>query len=295
MFSLLRSISKIFLTLLLSVAVLPAIGTNFLSVPSTAAMLAQGDQVALSTESLANPALLPEITAGPQIDFSLGNWLADVNSTGLNYKFGLAGNAANLHLRYLGINDLPFRDERPSDEPLAEYGDYGIALDGGWARTFETLRVGVRVRFAQIRIYEESASGFALDIGAVHTITPKIKAGAAVLNLGKMNALLEEEPLLPLRILAGASFKIGNQPLPTELGVTGEWSSLVDGMILNLGSRSTWNNLTFLLGTTLSPGVVEVSGGFDVTFGQFAIGYGVQIGSQDIGLPQIIDFSVQLP
>ncbi len=289
------SISKIAVTIIFLAGSLAALGTQFLSVPSSANMLAQGDQVAMATESLVNPALLSEISGGPQIDLSLGSWLADVKATSLNYKFDRAGTAANVQLRYMGINDLEFRDERPSDDPLANYSSYGAALDGGLARNLGSIRYGLKLRLVQIRIYDESSTGYALDLGAVKTIRPGFKVGFAALNLGQMNAMQVDDPLMPIRILAGTAFTVSHPVLPTELGLTGEWSSLVDGLIINFGSCSRWKNSALIMGTTLAPDVVEVSAGFNISIGRYTFGYGVQIGSQDLGLPQILDLSVQLP
>ena len=51
----------------------------------------------------------------------------------------------------------------------------------------------------------ENSNGFAMDFGYWRPIYKKGKIGLSLLNIGKMNTFLSEEPSLPFRMLGGFS------------------------------------------------------------------------------------------
>ncbi|MFH1852073.1 MAG: hypothetical protein ABIA75_06975 [Candidatus Neomarinimicrobiota bacterium] len=289
------SIFKTVLLILLLTGLLPATGTQFLAVPSSAIELALGGQVALPNAAGTNPAVVPEIGAGPQVDFCYGDWFTGVAVSTLNARFRLNSDVGSVRLRYLGLDDLPYRDERPSDDPLANYAAYSLALEGGWSRAFGGSRVGVTMRLLQIQLHTAGASGMAFDLGGTRSVGKNLTIGAALLNLGRMNVMVQEIPQLPLRLLVGAGYRFDHPLVPTSIGLTGEWSTLVNGPIFRVGSRSTWDRLTVSLGTEIASAVVMASGGIGLQVGRFGINYGIRFGSQQLGLPQMLDLSVNLP
>ncbi|MBC8402972.1 MAG: hypothetical protein H8E14_15915 [Candidatus Marinimicrobia bacterium] len=272
-----------------------AIGTQFLAIPNSASELALGGQAGMQVESMVNPASAQKSGPGMELNISLGNWLGGVKASFVSVGFDALSGTGQVGFRYFGLDDLEYRDERPMDQPMATYGANGIALDGGWAGSIGVSKIGIAVHLIRMQMHTESSTGIGLDLGGVGRINRAITIGAALLNMGTMNALMASSPQLPFRLLIGGGYMIDHPRIPTEIGLTGEWSALRGNMILSIGSHSTWKMMHWSFGTKLAPEVVVASAGFGLTLGRYAIRYGIQFGSQQVGLPQLIDLAVQLP
>ena len=59
--------------------------------------------------------------------------------------------------------------------------------------------------------------------------------------------------------------------------------------------RTNFDKFDLRFGTQSSNQVTVVSGGFGLRLGLVNIHYGIQIGSQHLGLPQMLDISLRLP
>ena len=60
-------------------------------------------------------------------------------------------------------------------------------------------------------------------------------------------------------------------------------------------SETKFEKFDLHFGTQSSKEVTVVSGGFGVRLGLLNFHYGIQIGSQHLGLPQMLDISIKLP
>ena len=83
--------------------------------------------------------------------------------------------------------------------------------------------------------------------------------------------------------------------MDNSLFIALEKSSITEGIILRVGEVTNWNKLQFLIGTQFSKEVASVSGGIGLKLGAYDIKYGIQLGSQSLGIPQMLDISVILP
>ena len=146
-----------------------------------------------------------------------------------------------------------------------------------------------------MQLFDESSTGFAIDIGLQHNINDKLSAGFSLLNLGSMSDLYKENPQLPVRLIAGSSylFKINN--IHNSFFIALEKSSITEGIIFRAGEVADWNKLKFLIGVQFSKEVASISGGIGLKLGAYNIKYGLQFGSQSLGIPQMLDISMTLP
>ncbi len=286
-----RSIFK-FLLLIISCA-LYGTGTQFLSIPSSGLELAIGVN-AIQKNSI-NPAGFFTHSPGPIMGVSYGSWLADTKMSAIKVLFPGQKMSFGLDLKYVDLDDLELRSERPTDDPLATFGASGFALGGSFSKEFLGMDVGAAIRYVRIDLYTENSSGFSGDIGLTKTLSPNINFGGAILNLGKMSALRNEEPKLPLRIVSTANLKIEMDQLINNIAITGEWSNLINGSIFYVSTISKWKNLSFRLSSKLAENITEISGGLGLQFGMYRLNYGVRFGSQNLGMPQMIDLTIQLP
>ena len=286
-----HSIFKLF-PLIIS-GVLFGTGTQFLTIPSNGLELAVGASAIQKNGN--NPAAVFARGPGPVMNISHGSWLADSRISAIKISFPGQKMSYGLDLKYVELDDLELRSARPTDDPLSFYSASGFALGGSFSRAWLSMEMGAALRYIRIDLYSENSSGFAVDFGLTKIVSPKFKVGAAVLNAGQMSVLKSEIPQLPLRVIITSSLMFATNQIMNDVALTGEWSSLVNGNSLHVSSVSQWKNFAFRLGSKLSREVVEISGGVGLQFGIYGLNYGARFGSQDLGFPQMIDLSIQLP
>lgn len=295
MFLLMLSIFKRSFSLLVGLSCLGAVGTQFLTVPASAQELSLGAQVTAPSLNIVNPALLATNSATPEINFTYGRWLVDSRTSTFfaawPTRFGYGG----LRARYLGIRGLELRTNTPTDAPRSQFSAFGITVEGLASWKIGRLTMGSAVRLITMEVYTESSTGFALDIGVNRTVTKRLTVGASMLNLGAMSPLQTQVPKLPLRFLVGGRYQRVAPTFSHTVLVTGEWSSQVPGGILLIGGSTQWQRLTVQLSTRLSRKVVAIGGGFGFRWGIYQLHYGIQFGSQGLGLPQSLDIAIRLP
>jgi hypothetical protein len=113
--------------------------------------------------------------------------------------------------------------------------------------------------------------------------------------MGSMSLLSKESPDLPLRVLAGVSYHFFQKDWGNKIFLSAENSSMVSGMIFHVGNEFSWKQLAIQTGSQFSKEVTTVSGGFGFRLGIYRFQYGVQVGSQNLGISQMLDISVTLP
>jgi hypothetical protein len=260
------------------------VGTQFLSIPRNAMELVIG----------LNP-ILNKITNKPILSASYGNWLAGIKVSSFGYNRGAFGGTAGFEFRYIALNDLELRSDRPTDDPLSIFSATAIALDGNYIRQTKIGLLSTKLRYVAVQLYDESTTGFVMDVGLQQNINDKLFVGFALLNLGSMSDLYKEKPKLPVRIIVSSSYVIKINKIDNSIFVAVEKSSIAEGIIFRVGEVANWNKLQFLIGTQFSKEVASISGGIGIRLGAYDIKYGLQFGSQSLGIPQMLDISVILP
>ena len=102
-------------------------------------------------------------------------------------------------------NDLE-RRTGPSAEPLGHFGVYEGAVGLSYARQMEQTRLGLQLKFIHQAIFTQNASGLAADLGLVYDVATRLRLGATMRNLGRMNRLDQRETDLPLEARFGAAY-----------------------------------------------------------------------------------------
>ncbi len=278
---------------LLFTAVLSGTGAQFLVIPGNALELAQGPSAVLANSI--NPAAMTIYDSGPLLCFAHGFWLAETELSSLRILSGRQDHRFGLTLNYVGLDDLELRSNPPTDEPLAYYGASGLALKGAFGWSAIGMEWGAAVQFIRVDMYTENSNGYALDLGLRKQVNNRLTIGAVLLNLGRMSDFYLEKPALPFRALTTFSYVYHREKFNHTVSVGGEWSNLVDGMVFHTSSLSKWRQMQFQLGSQLSKKTIVASAGVGIQFGIYSLNYGIRFGSQDLGLPQMIDLSIHLP
>jgi len=279
-----RSIFKTILVLIAIQGVSFSIGTQFLAIPKNNFELISGYNTMLSREF-----------ARPTISATYGNWIADMKLTNISFSKDFENGYGGLDLRYISLNDLELRNERPSDEPISYYSSSAYSVDTWYGRDFGTTSIKLAVRYLSIQLYDEKSDGFAIDFVANKRLNDRYILGAAILNLGSMGELYSEKPELPLRAIIVGQIDFNLKQTKNEIALSLEKSSLVKGLIIRVSDYIRYNNLQFMVGSQYSNKEASVSGGINFTFGNYKIGYAVQVGSHALGIPQYLNLSIILP
>ena len=262
-----------------------ASGTQFLSVPPSAYDLMYFHTV------WRNPAALNQINRAPRLALAYGNWLAGIESFSFQWQGQMGKGSGGLDIRYLGMDDIELRPNKPTSKPLGHYVAYGLSTKGSYSIKRDNFQFGVGINLINFQIYQESTSGIAFDFGLGWDINQQIRFSFSGLNIGSINPMINESPELPRRIIGSLDY----HPQKYSLFLAVESNQLVKEPILYSGFNSNYKNLIF--GTTImsNKDVNVLSGGIGFSFGIYSITYGFQWGNQHLGMPQIIDISIRLP
>ena len=295
MFLPMRLISRVLINTVILVQITFGLGTQFLSVPSNAIDLAFGSSPLLGKLALNNPALLTAAPQGINMHMSYGSWISNVSASSFALVTKLNRGNVGFQLRHLGLNDLELRTTTPTDLPLATFGSSAFAIDGGYSRSFGGLKVGASLRYIFVQLHTEKIAGYAVDAGIIHSINKNIQVGVSALNLGVMEQSATYNPSLPTRLLSAISYQFTRPTWNHTVCFSAEKSSFVNGPIFRVASETRYNKLDIRFGSHVSDKVTVFSGGFGIRLGILDLHYGLQIGSQHLGIPQMVDLSLRLP
>jgi len=295
MFLPMRLISRVLINTVILVQITFGLGTQFLSVPSNAIDLAFGSSPLLGKLALNNPALLTAAPQGINMHMSYGSWISNVSASSFALVTKLNRGNVGFQLRHMGLNDLELRTTTPTDLPLATFGSSAFAIDGDYSRSFGGLKVGASLRYIFVQLHTEKIAGYAVDAGIIHSINKNIQVGVSALNLGVMEQSATYNPSLPTRLLSAISYQFTRPTWNHTVCFSAEKSSFVKGPIFRVASETRYNKLDIRFGSHLSDKVTVFSGGFGIRLGILDLHYGLQIGSQHLGIPQMVDLSLRLP
>ena len=172
-----------------------------------------------------NPAGISIAEGKTQLTFSYNDWIADLAhySAGVSHDFGTLG-TWGVGFLALGVSDIEAnRDVVPSflagtytgfvDPATSDTYDYNdTAVSLTWAYQFtDRLSMGVTGKYINQKIDGESASAYALDVGAIYDIGYRgARVGARLNNLGSDLKYYAIKSPLPLEFSVGSSIDLMN-------------------------------------------------------------------------------------
>lgn len=200
-------------------------GARSAALAGAAAALADRDVLS------ANPAAF-QPKGGPSLGVSHSEWVQEIRHEYLDLAASRPDRAWGVAALLWQTDGLE-RRTGPSVEPLGRFGVYEGALGLTHARSWTArLRLGAAAKVVRQAVYTETATGVAVDLGALYQVRPGLDLGAAVQNLGRMSALDQEATGLPRTWRAGAAY------LPTHrLLVTGEVRRAAGAASAHLGGE----------------------------------------------------------
>ena len=260
-------------------------GLQFLSIPSSA------NELIRFRSPWRNPAFLNSKGKSDELSFAYGKWFGETENISFEWQGKFRLNSAGLKIRYVGINDIELRGSIPSSEPIGYYGAYGVSSKVVTSFTNGNFNSGLALQMISMQLYQDASSGFAVDFGISWQASKKFTIAGSVLNLGRMNPLRNERPILPTRLIGMAMYELKGG----DIFFSFESNELVDKPIYSLGSNFKLENIFFGATAMINQNSKILSSGIGINLGAYSFSYGFQYGDQNIGFPQIIDISFRLP
>ena len=270
-------------------------GTQMLSIPSSADELSIGSHPTLEELLPLNPALYRANEKHPHLYLNRGNWFGDVALSQIGYNMAGLDKVIHLGLRYSGLSDLEFREDRPQDDPFANFSTYGLILDAGIAFQRFNRSFGISLSYVQFGLYTEQSKGASVDFGYSIKMKNGYSFGLVAKNFGIMTKLENNTPDLPTRFSSGISKDFQFKNFRNSAFGSVEWNSIVSGSKVYLGNRFSWNRFSMLAGYSMSKKVTESSFGIGINMNHYQITYGTKFGTQNIGFPKLLSIKVSMP
>jgi len=260
-------------------------GLQFLSIPASA------NDLIMFNSPWRNPSFLNTLEKSPELSFAYGKWFGETENLSFEWQGNIKSQSTGISMRYVGINDIELRDNRPSSDPLGYYGAYGISTKVASSFSRGNINYGFALQMISMQIYQDESSGFAADLGISWQVTEKINIASSIVNFGKMNSFRNDNPVLPTRFANIFTYKLNS----ADIFVSYEINELIEKPIYSLGSAFKVDNVFFGATATINDDSRMIASGIGVNLGSYSFSYGFQYGNQDIGFPQMIDISFRLP
>ena len=200
-----------------STAQVTKVGTTaakFLSIPVGARALGMGGAfVGIADDASAmywNPGGLARLAQGEAI-FNHMNWIADINFNYGNVVLPMGDvGVIGFSLTSMSMDDME-RTTEDQPEGTGQFFSAGsFAVGASYARNLtDWFSIGANAKYVQERIWNSTATGFAIDVGTLFsTPFPGVKFGATISNFGTKMRITGDDLLVQKDITANN----GNNP-----------------------------------------------------------------------------------
>jgi hypothetical protein len=166
-----------------------------------------------------NPAGLAQLVPN-ELRFETARLFEDTSVNALN--FAVPGNKLpSFGLSIVYLNSGNFERTNSMNDPLGTFSEGETAYILSMAKNLNTrLALGANAKLVRQSVEDFAGNGFGFDIGGIYCLTPSIKVGASVLNLGGPSITLRDsKETYPIEYRAGFSAAVlrGRGLLTAEL------------------------------------------------------------------------------
>lgn len=211
-------------------------GLDFLNIGPSSRMLSISEAATAAnigpSAIYSNPSLLA-LEDKSSLDVGYTLWIANVNNQFAAVNFKTNSRAFAFGVYSSGSSGFEAR-ERPG--PAAgEFSIRYLSLSGAIAQQLGPFSIGVAGQYLREEVFQFRASGYAFNAGFTTSLFgDKIRAAAAVKNLGNMESLDQESTPLPSSFRIGALASLiqfttpGNNEWPVLVSLIADWSAPIE-------------------------------------------------------------------
>ncbi len=243
-----------------------------------------------------NPAGLAAVK-GTHLTFTHLSWLENINHEFAAVTFPGFGGTLGLGVIAQTIPGIEVRT-KPTAEPIGTFDAQDLAVELAFGRQWRSnLAAGFSVKYLYEKIYLNSATGFAIDLGGIwQTPVEHLKLGVTLQNLGSMSALRNDDIKLPALVRLGGAYVLPMAAGENHLAVAAEHVHFLQG-----GDGSS-AGAEFLFRKTLALRAGyqfgrenrNVTAGFGTSFGRYQLDYGYAPFQNDLGNAHRFSMEVRL-
>lgn len=147
-----------------------------------------------------------------QQTFGHNSWIDGLNAEHAAFALRLSTAVIGAGVGFLNSGDIERGNKYGYTEGYYSASDLALLLS--YARPLKPrLAAGANLKYIRERIENASAQTFALDAGAIYELSPRLRLGLALKNLGAGLALGKRSYPLPLALRAGAALQLGKNLL----------------------------------------------------------------------------------
>jgi len=248
-----------------------------------------------ATATFWNPAALTRLDHA-HLTFTHSEWIQDVSNEFLAFAFPSFGGVTGVSIYVNNIGGIERRVNPGESLGSIEANDVALGLSYGRAIS-QSLSVGVTAKYLYEKIYLESASGYALDVGFnFQPFANGLNLGLAAQNLGSMNELQSQSIDLPKTLRVGASYSLPLESLDGAVVVAAEGVKLVENDLRgHFGAELQVKSLLALrVGYQTGYDDKSIGGGFGLSFQRYHLDYGYTPFSSNLGDTHRFSFGLDL-
>lgn len=273
----------------------PRAGTTsmaFLKIGAGARYAALGDAGAvLADDAFAcfwNPARLSEMYGSHSAGFQHNSWIAGTSVDEAYYALRLGKHRFGLSSRLLATDDIPLRDDTPSDDPIAYFRAYDFFAGLSYAFVpGRHLSAGITYRRLYEKIYLDAAYGHSLQAGInLNLVDPDVSIAATADNVGtRVNyggAYYHKQPTV---FSLGASWRLPWEYKRAKAAAAAVAAKPVDdGWQGRLGAELVWREMLALrLGYKAGHSTEGFGAGTGLAWRQYCVDYAFVPHRYDLG------------
>jgi hypothetical protein len=161
-----------------------------------------------ATAAIWNPAGLAQLVPN-EIRFETARLFEDTSINAFN--FAVPGNKLpSFGLTIVSLTSGNFERTNELNDPLGTFSEGETAYILSMAKNINTrLAIGTNVKLVRQSVEDFTGNGVGFDLGGIYSLTPSIKVGASVLNLGGPNITLRDsKETYPIEFRAGFSAQV---------------------------------------------------------------------------------------
>ncbi len=275
-------------------------GLSFLKIGAGARAVGMGEAFTALVDDASgtfwNPAGLARLQ-NSELVFTHNEWLQGITNECFSLGFNIGKNVFGLSFMSNTVGGIE-RRVKPTAEPLGIVNAHDVMFGLSYARFLNPdLTIGATAKFLYEKIYVESSSGVAIDLGLqYHTKINGLRAGFVLQNFGYMTKLKEESVQLPQTLRIGVAYLLPFQLLQGGIVLATDWVKILESTShLNIGLEYLFKGF-FALRFGYQTGFDEkgIQGGFGIALKKYRLDYAFVPFTSELGNSHRISFGMKL-
>ena len=273
-------------------------GLSFLKIGAGARAVGMGEAFTAVVDDASgtywNPAGLAH-TTGSELIFTHNKWLQDITNEYVAISFHVGENVFGISFISNNVEGIE-RRVKPTAEPLGEINAHDVMFGLSYARFLTPdISLGATAKFLYEKIYVESSSGVAVDLGLHYQTKIKgLRTGLTLQNFGYITELKDESVKLPQTIRIGLAYQLLFQLFQGDFLVASDWVKIIESSShFNLGVEYSFKGF-FALRCGYLTGYEDkgFQGGFGIGFKRYRLDYAFVPFSSDLGNSHRLSFGM---